>query len=387
MLRCGRALLLCVILGLPYSSLSQAHSATVTNRKASDRVDLHHYFDPSKDETWLTFAESGRSVCVWWWPHTRPGDFNKEPGEFLVFDVRGQQLANSREVANRASVLADFPIVAWRETCGRFLEDSVGWAFRSDLSREMRIRQAGPGRFATEMWKLPPQTEPLWSTSLPSDALDPRPVGLLFSSDSKRLIIATTPQTGVLMDQETGKIERSFSFGRIESDADAVRRRKRFRLKVSDADPSLKFASLCMACDPQRELLACGGFFDKRVRVIRIGSPGRVLFEANTDVNPALPKGGTWMVQRVEFLSGGKYLLTEYHFGGRGTDLVLEPTEIFDTATWKIVWEESDVDIRKVTLSPDGKLIALFRGSTLEIHRFEPVSNEATSGASSAGKK
>ena len=76
-------------------------------------------------------------------------------------------------------------------------------------------------------------------------------------------------------------------------------------------------------------------------------------------------------MHRVQFLADGKYLLAEYFFGGRGTSTTLLPTEIFETRTWKVVWKKNDLEIKSVTMSPDGTKIALLRGNTLEVLPFE----------------
>ena len=96
-----------------------------------------------------------------------------------------------------------------------------------------------------------------------------------------------------------------------------------------------------------------------------------MVFEANAEMNPVRPWGGDWRVRRVQFLADGKYVLAEYKFRGRGTSTVLEPTEIFETRTWKVVWKENDLEIKSVTLSPDGKKIAFLRANTLEVRPFE----------------
>ena len=162
-----------------------------------------------------------------------------------------------------------------------------------------------------------------------------------------------------------------FPLGPIESDSEAVQRKKKFGLHVDDSDPALRFSAYCLSQDTAKGWLACGAFDDKRVRVVQMASNGPMVFEANTEVNPSQPWGGNWMVHRVEFLADAKYLLAEYDFGGRGTSTVLRPTEIFETATWKIVWKNSDPETGGITLSPDGKRMAFLRGDVLEVHAFD----------------
>ncbi|MEI6077253.1 MAG: hypothetical protein WCS94_16860 [Verrucomicrobiota bacterium] len=326
------------------------------------------------DEVRLSFSTDGRSVCAWWWPHQKSGDYEKNPVDFLVVDTSGRLLGNSH-TTNRNELLRENPSIAWREMRQDFVTNSVGWGFYgAPPSKGLRIQSTGDvwGPYVAEMWALSDPQKLLWKTDMPPLAVKPRVISLLNREEGGPVLIAITGQQIIEVDNRTGQIRRGFTPGPIESDQEAVKRKKRFRLSVADTDPSLKFGSFALSHDTAHGLLACGAFFDKRVRVIRVSSPDRIHFEANTDVHPALPKGGQWGVRRVEFLAGGKYLLAEYHFGGRGTSVVSEPTEIFETATWRVVWREDDLDTRAVTLSSDGMLLALLRTNTLEVRRFEP---------------
>jgi hypothetical protein len=119
--------------------------------------------------------------------------------------------------------------------------------------------------------------------------------------------------------------------------------------------------------------LACGAFYDKRVRILDIAQPVKVVFEANTDVNPAQPPGGTWEVRRVEFAGDGRYLIVRYDFGGRLTKVSIDCTEVFEVRSWRSVWKEEDSSIGSVTLSPDCRLLAFVRNNAIDIIPFQPA--------------
>jgi hypothetical protein len=330
--------------------------------------------DCANDVDRLSFSKSGRSICAWWWPHRKSGDYNKEPVDFVVIDMNGN-LVGSSSVTNRNELLRDFPVIAWREKWKDFVKDAVGWGFAADFSTGLRIQTTGDvwWPYVAEMWDLTDPPRLMWKTPIPPVAVKPQMVELLQETNTGAVLVAVNGKEIIDLDSQTGEIKRRFTTGPIESDSEAVKRKKHFRLKVDDGDPSLKFSSYAVGYDSKTGLLACGAFFDKRMRVVQVSSPNRILFEANTDGHPALPKGGCWTVRRVEFQNGGKYLLAESHFGGRGTDVVLDPTEIFETSTWKIVWREDETSIRAVTLSQDGNLLAFLRGNVIEVYPFQPA--------------
>ncbi len=334
--------------------------------------DLRPYFDWTNDLVRLNFAGDGRSICAWWKPYRRPGNPEKAVVEFVIVDLQTDRLRTSRET-NHSEVFHDFPMVAWREMWKDFVKDAIGWAFTQDFFKGLRILPStGYGQFVAEMWDLPQKKKPLWRTELPSPAYRPHPIELFQEFSSEAIPIATTPVGGVFLSGTTGAIKGSFTFGPIESDEEASMRKKRFHLKYSDGDPALTFSTFTFSYDPKRNLLACGTFDDRRVRTILVTEPDRIVFEAHSNENPARPRGGKWSVQRVEFLSNGKYLLASASFGGRLTIISLEPTEIFETSTWKLVWQENDTKVRAVTLSPDGTKIAYLRENTLEVSPFKP---------------
>jgi len=72
--------------------------------------------------------------------------------------------------------------------------------------------------------------------------------------------------------------------------------------------------------------------------------------------------------------AGGRYLVVGYQFAGRATSRVDQPIELFDTRDWRILLRINDPEISSAVLpqfSPDGRTLALVRGSWLEIGSTE----------------
>jgi len=339
------------------------------------KIDLQNY---TRSGVGVEFATDARSVCVWWWPDPPIGDFRKLPVEFVVFDLHGGVLNVSSNTLSRAEALRAFPSLVWRETQQEFVKSAVGWAFAHDFSQGLRIRRTRDSEHTAEMWALPARGEPIWSVHLPR-CTQPEPVKILLAPTDKTILINLTGSQGIVLDRDTGKTQYTFPFGPIESDAEALQRKKKFGFRSADDGHSLQFIAYALSQDTSNGRLACGAFFDKRIRVVEVAPSGNLVFEANTDVNPSRPIGGNWKVQRVQFLADGNYLLAQYEFGGRGTTTVLNPVEILETRTWKRVWKESDLGIRGVTLSPDGTTLAFLRDDGLEIHPFAGAATSAHS--------
>jgi len=91
---------------------------------------------------------------------------------------------------------------------------------------------------------------------------------------------------------------------------------------------------------------------------VSVEQPHKVVFEANTEANPELPRGGNWWVNHVHFDGDGEYLVVGYSFGGRLTNKSSEPVEIYETHTWKLIWSINSQEICSANLpriSPDRK--------------------------------
>lgn len=335
----------------------------------------------------VQFSEDGRSVCAWWWPSPM-GDVRKLRVEFVIFDMKGELISYSQATTNRLEALQKFPELKCADITQDVIADAAEWIVARDFSQAIRLVKTGNSDYVAEMWTLPIQKAPVWKQSL-SECYGPKFIKPLLEPQDSMVVIATSGHNATILDRKTGEVKDSFAFGHIETDEEAVIRRKKFKIRIDDDDPSLRFSAMTYSqgLNNDEEYIALGAFFDKRVRILRLISPYSTVFEANTDVNPWKPFGGVWRVSRVAFMSDGKYLLADYEFGGSGTSKVFDPTEIFDTTTWKVVWRNDDTNISSITLSPDGRTMAFLRNNIIELQSFDPKMNQQGDTDSAKGRK
>jgi WD40 repeat protein len=339
-----------------------------------NRIELGSIDLDGPDSVHLAFSASGQMLCAWWSPGLAliNGRYVKQPDEFRIFDLAGKLLWSSTN-SDRSLLWSNFPALACAQAHKAFQTNAEGWFLAPDCSWGIRVfKKSSLGDDTVECWSLPqePNVSPLWTRNI-ARAFGVRPIATIGSSDSEVLCSKGAGQEGLVLSRRTGDTIRTFTLGHIETDQEATKRNRRFGLGYDWGDPALYFSSHHFSYEETNHLLACGASHDKRVRVLDITPPVKVVFEANTDVNPARPRGGLWKVSRVEFASDCKYLIAGYDFGGRMTKVSIDSTEIFDTRNWKCIWSEEDSKIGSVTLSPDGRLLAYVRDDGIEIVPFQ----------------
>lgn len=339
------------------------------------RIELGAGALAESDAIELLFSANGQMIYAGWhdWRvvKTDYGYLPKSP-EFRVFSLAGKQLCSSKD-ADHSLMWTNFPTAAWRETQAAFLTNTVGGIFNPAYSWGLRVfRLSTLWDIRIECWSLPVTAgaTPLWSREM-DKAFSCRPVAIVDKAEEQLLLVLDRAKA-VILSRRTGATVRELILGRAETDEEVAKRNRGFGLQVDDGDPSSYFSPCTFSYDQSKHLLACGAFFDKRVRVIDIFAPEKEVFEANTDVNPAWPPGGSWKVRRVQFASGGNYLVARYVFSGRKTKVSIDSTEIFDSGSWKCVWKTDDPKISSVTLSLDGRSLAYVRDKAIEIIPFQP---------------
>ena len=111
----------------------------------------------------LQFSTDSSAICLSWWPDKRYGDQQREPWDYLVFDLHGGLLAQTAD-QNFKEVLRGFPDLAARILWPEFVKGGVGWQFPAGLSNAVRVVTNDGGGLRVEMWALPPGKAPKWST-------------------------------------------------------------------------------------------------------------------------------------------------------------------------------------------------------------------------------
>jgi hypothetical protein len=372
----GLGLAVAVALTGCFGSTTVAVAASTDKvRPQPTRIELGQSLPAERDVVKLLFSTNGQMIYAWWhdWRVVAADHgYIRQPDEFRVFSLSGRQLCSSRDT-NHSLVWSNFPSVAWRDTQATFVTDAVGWIFDPAYAWGVRVfKMSTLWNVRIECWSLPQASgaAPLWSREI-EKAFSCRPIAAV-GSRGEELLFTMQRAKAMILSWRTGETIREFTLGHVETAQEAAGRKRKFGLEFERDDPSLYFSPHVFSYDAERRLLACGASYDKRVRVVDIGPPVRVVFEANTDANPGKPHGGTWNVSRVDFVAGGKYLIVAYDFGGRLTSLSIDSTEILDTRTWNPVWKEDDRRIGSVTLSPDASLLAYVRDKVLEIIPFQP---------------
>ena len=364
-------------------------AATKADKKAPDqvRVDLSPY-RPQYDT--LEFSQDNKYVCVWLRLRSVTGDYNKEPARVVVFDVAGRAVSEAVDAEGfLQGRFADlFPRTSWRTRFAEFIKDAYGWGFSRDFKMGLRFvnprnpdgTPAAPNypstkTWSAELWRLDGEGKRLWASDVEmfqtGGCMESGVVDFFQWQGKEYVLFAFSGQEGYVLSREDGKVVEEFTYGHIETTEEMAANKNKWHLGLDDGDTSLRFSASYLSFDPCRRLLACGGSNGRRVRVVSAVPPHETVFEAHTGESPFNWWRGWWSVRRVEF-AGGKYLIADYDCAGRIGLGTLEPTEIFDVETWKVVWSKDSLDIRRVSLSPDGKLIAFIEKGILKIEPFRP---------------
>jgi len=336
----------------------------------------------------VEFSADGRHILCWWYPKPPIGEWDKMLGACAVFGLQGQPVNGATNGIGRltSEFVMDFETTAVRQHFADFLKktnglDVVLWGFSRDYSLGLRILNDGTQNFAhgtAELWRFRPKEDRLWARETPELGSFMGIAAFLAVGEEDSLLLAyEASNTGYLLTLKDGRTLDKFTYGKPETEADELAYKRKFHLVGEMGDPSLGFYAGPLSFDRERRLLACGASYGRRIRVVSVDKPHNVVFEAHTNENPERPFGGTWSVESLRFDARGRYLVAASHFGGRLTRKYLSPVEIYDTASWQIVWSCRNKNTPRVSpprISPDGKLMALTRGARLEIGPFLPKS-------------
>lgn len=320
------------------------------------------------------FSKTGEHICLWL-------GLSLGPVAFQVFDISGRKLGGS-ESPDYSGLLGEFPAIAWRWNRTEFVKGAnfggtEAFGFNADLSRGIRVvvPTNGVGPVVAEMWDLLEPPHRLWTQTLGqlqqvSSLRYAKPIGRFCEWRSGSAFIQLSGRSCAELDARTGEVRRRFTFGPIESFADARAQAKKLGWPEGDAG-HLIFGAGCSDYDEKRTWIACGSWYDRRVRVFDVGRPEKLLFETYANAQPVRPGVGEWRVEEVKFLAGGSYLKAEYGFSAR-RGKAKRVLEIYETGSWRTVWQSGDAKLHGVTLAPDGRTMAYVRDAKLIVCAFKP---------------
>jgi len=248
-----------------------------------------------------------------------------------------------------------FPYIFYRQKNESFLKGSKSWRFSQDgkygVSSKRSYQKNIEQYTEVEFWDLE-KNRILWR----KDYKFSRILLLDFLKyKNNSCILLAGPENTILVLMDNGDIINDISYNNPSD--------------YSTFSPSLfniGFYASGVSYNSTKQWIACGDFNSRRVRIFSIKDTIKLVSELNSNDDPSLPWGGVWWVDNIEFNENGKYMVIEYSFSGRGTSVICEPTEVYNVDIWKICWEENKLNVREVTISPDGKKIAYLRDYILE---------------------
>jgi len=354
------------------AGLGAAANGKVDNDPEPFRFALHSYgdFSRSQEDIHIEWSATGGHLCLWW---NQGSLARRVPSHWIVLGTNGVVVSSwTNSPSNAGEILADFPDLLpwfkWRQ----HLTNATACAVNDKESKLFSSSVPTRGLLSStrvEAIQLESADPPIWVKEFKSlGSVDL--IGFASEQTRQELFVGFSGTDARMLDPVNGEVTASLTYGHIETDEEALKRKRRFGLAIPGTDVSLKFSSGVLALDGIHRRIAAGSFFDRRVRVVSLVPPFPLLFEANADENPAVPPGGTWRVYWGDFVASGRFLVVEYFFSAPRTGVALRPTEIFETEHWNKVWQVESLQVHSVTVSPDGRAMALIRDNTLEIRPF-----------------
>ncbi len=153
-------------------------------------------------EVSLSFSDDGRSVCASW-PPSPVGDVRKKPVDFVVFDLEGNILADSKGITNRMGALRGFPQLQCIERCQNLLTNADDWSVASDLSQIVRLMKVDRDQVVAEMWDLIATPKVLWERKLPK-AFGVELATPIFNAKWDTILVALSGTDAIVLNRETG---------------------------------------------------------------------------------------------------------------------------------------------------------------------------------------
>ena len=351
-------------------------------------IDLSAY--PGEGEYISRFSQDSNYIGITWWA-TRTESSDIGSPLRVVFNMKGEEIKEAVEkggllTPKYSKILPDliprsFGRLSYSEIIksgmqsSSFLKEARGWAFDDNFAKGARIllpgipmsefpADIGGKRYTLEMWQLFPVSSRLWSLELPDPFASIYMVEL-FSAANQDFVFVGESHRGYIISYDNKPELLQFAYSQSIP--------KHLSSESIDKDKQ-GFCANAFSLDRIGLRLACGDSLSRRIAIFSIPHE-KLVCELNASEQFSFPKGGYWEVSELQFV-GGKYLIAEYLFAGRGTKVQFEPTDIIDTKTWEKVWTENSQEISSVQISPDGKKLAFIRHLSdrqiLEIGPFQP---------------
>jgi len=403
------SLLLAVVLVKPYREINPQWADNATVIRIGDSSSWGLIGQP----WYYEFSSDSRYFAVWDYENKSPYDFSNFP-YIGVWDLKGNQVADAIDstqlfMAPRYRSLFDKCALReapyWDFTNGHYskftpypniAKYAMGWFVSPDwkymvtftnplFEKWLKELETNSGVFkpdfntvTMEMWQLEPVTNKIWENTY-TGFTNPN-MGRFYSpNDSLNLLLVVSFQDVHIYSWSDGKLLHSFSLYIETTEEELQNRIERFHLEQWSSLHDAEFTPFQMAFAPEKELIACQDDNSKRFRVFSTKPNSGLIYKGNENESPKsqsswLYASGPWLYDGIRFGGGGKYLLVSYQLGTRAMFRPIPQqlvTEIYDTDTWKLIWQKNTEHIRNICVSNDGQKVALMRDNIFEIGDIE----------------
>ena len=352
------------------------------HKKTEIRLSQYGNFSRSNTMARLVFSQDGNQVCLW--ESKLTSDWN--PSKWIVFSVKnGVFLTSSTNGTGKTEQpLLNFPFLTLNIRWGNYFTNTTAYAIQEGTQLALRAHPRPKEKYATleeeerlsvptvVMFRLGREPDILWKTKL-TEATHSSIYCLAFldspNSVEKCVLAVCSHKTGYVLNQDTGKLLSSFTYGDTEPE-----KKTGWGSPFGRRDTNREiygFTSTVFALDPSLRYLAVGGFFDRRLRIISLKDFSMVC-EFHTNETPFWPWDGIWRMYNLDFSPSGKYLIAESMYGGRSVLRHRRVTEVIDVKNWKVIQKFDDMNTYSVAISPDDTQIAYIQNNVLKIVPFVP---------------
>jgi hypothetical protein len=353
-----------------------ATSHTVPSQKKPICINIRQFSNVDEDSGGygMEFSSDNKDICFWWHPFWSE---EAKEAQMRVIALDDQSIKATGAVARaiwETDLLKNFPrlpLKVWRHdrsAGGAFwmFDKETGCGIRCETRPFRHYSEGFDEKLRMEFWRSRPSKERVWNVEIPRSGIGIEMVEFV----GGRVLICGRNDRAIQVDTTNGQVVESFSYFPDETKDEIRAFGEKHGLDYSTARSIFRFSGGRTTFDPRRRWIFCGCSHDKRIRVVTLDQPHKIVHEINAGDMPVNRSRGYWHVGDLD-CAGSDYLIVAYFLSG--TLFGAGRLEIIDLRSWEVVWS-TESDISEVCLSPDGKMMAFVRDfKTLEVRAFLPT--------------